>query len=72
MTQERDMSAEISELVRGQLGVELGNGGLDRALARVKQTVDQTGDVTDAQLRLIVDEVVSGAEVFQGVADTFR
>jgi hypothetical protein len=72
MTVDRDMRAEISELVRDQLGGELGNGGLDRVLARVRQTVDQTGDITDAQLRSIVDEVVSGTEVFQGVADTFR
>jgi hypothetical protein len=64
--------ASIAEMVMHRHGGELGNGGLDRVMTRVRQAVGQTGEVTDAQLASIVDEVLAGSEVFQGVADTFR
>jgi hypothetical protein len=64
--------ASIAEMVMHRHGAELVNGGLDRVMTRVRQAVGQTGEVSDAQLTSIVDEVLAGSEVFQGVADTFR
>jgi 2-isopropylmalate synthase len=55
-----------------RLGVELTNGAFDRAFSRMKQIADQSGEVSDGKLLSIVDEVVSGAEVLQGVTDSFR
>ena len=55
-----------------RLGLDVTNGDFDRAFHRMKQVADQTGEVSDAQLRSIVDEVVAGNEVFQGVSDSFR
>lgn len=55
-----------------RLGVELGNGAFDRAFSRMKQVADHSGEVSDAQLMTIVDEVVAGTEILQGVADSFR
>jgi len=44
----------------------------ERAFARTKDAVDENGEVTGERLQAIVDDVVSGMEVFQGVADSFR
>ncbi len=55
-----------------RLGVELGNGAFDKAFSRMKQVADHSGEVSDAQLMTIVDEVVAGTEILQGVADSFR
>jgi len=44
----------------------------ERAFARTKDAADQNGEVTGDRLQAIVDDVVSGMEVFQGVADSFR
>jgi len=45
---------------------------LERAFARTKDAADKNGEVTGERLQAIVDDVVSGMEVFQGVADSFR
>jgi 2-isopropylmalate synthase len=55
-----------------RLGIELHNGAFDEAFARMKRVADQSGEVSDTQLRTIVDEVVAGTEILQGVADSFR
>jgi hypothetical protein len=44
----------------------------ERAFARTKDAADRNGEVTGDRLQAIVDDVVSGMEVFQGVADSFR
>jgi 2-isopropylmalate synthase len=55
-----------------RIGVELTNGAFDKAFARLKEVADRSGEVSDSQLRTIVDDVVSGTEILQGVNDTFR
>lgn len=54
------------------IGAELTNGAFDKAFARMKEIADRSGEVSDFQLQAIVDEVVSGTEILQGVNDTFR
>lgn len=44
----------------------------ERAFARTRDAADQNGEVAGDRLQAIVDDVVSGMEVFQGVADSFR
>lgn len=44
----------------------------ERAFARTKDAADQNGQVPGARLQAIVDDVVSGMEVFQGINDSFR
>lgn len=53
------------------LGVELKNGEFDKAFDRMKQTADQSGAVSDDQVKSIIEEVISGTEVFQGIADAY-
>jgi hypothetical protein len=40
----------------------------ERAFARTRDAADQNGEVAGDRLQAIVDDVVSGMEVFQGVA----
>lgn len=54
------------------LKVELSPYAFEKAFARVRRVTDNPGDVPQEQLRFIVDDVVSGAEVLQGVAESFR
>jgi hypothetical protein len=44
----------------------------ERAFARTKDAADVNGQVPGERLQAIVDDVVSGMEVFQGVADSYR
>ena len=44
----------------------------ERAFARTKDAAGPNGEVPGARLQEIVDDVVSGMEVFQGVSDSFR
>lgn len=56
-----------------EMGVSFtSNSSFERAFARTKDAADQNGEVTGDRLQAIVDDVVSGMEVFQGVADSFR
>jgi 2-isopropylmalate synthase len=55
-----------------QIGVELNNTAFEQAFARMKDLADQSGEVSPTQIRLIVDDVVSGIEVLDGVAASFR
>lgn len=44
----------------------------ERAFARTRDAADPNGEVPGERLQAIVDDVVSGMEVFQGIADSFR
>jgi len=56
-----------------EMGVTLSSSSsFERAFARTKDAADRNGEVPGARLQAIVDDVVSGMEVFQGVADSFR
>ena len=55
-----------------QMDVELGPEAFEKAFARMKRVADHSGAVSETQLRAIVDDVVSGNEIFQGVAESFR
>lgn len=48
------------------------SSSFERAFTRLKEAADQDGHVSGTRFQAIVDEVESGMEVFQGVADTFR
>lgn len=55
------------------MGVTLASSSsFERAFTRLKAAADNEGHVSGARFRAIVDEVESGMEVFQGVADSFR
>lgn len=54
-----------------EMGVELKGFGFERAYTRMQDTADTIGDVSPAQLRSICDEVISGMEVFEGIAASF-
>jgi isopropylmalate/homocitrate/citramalate synthase len=55
-----------------QMGVSLTSSSFERAFARVREVADQNGEVSKDRMRAIVDDAVSGMEVFQGVADSYR
>jgi hypothetical protein len=44
----------------------------ERAFSRTKEAADVNGEVPGERLQAIVDDVVSGMEVFQDVADSFK
>lgn len=55
------------------MGVTLASSSsFERAFTRIKEAADNDGHVSRARFQAIVDEVESGMEVFQGVADSFR
>jgi 2-isopropylmalate synthase len=55
-----------------RIGVELNNGAFERAFTRLKEVADHSGEVSDTQMQAIVDEVVAGSEILQGVNESFR
>lgn len=55
-----------------RMDIELSRQAFEKAFARARRVVDQTGEVSTSQLRSIVDEVISGTEILQGVAESFR
>lgn len=55
-----------------EMGVGLSRQAFEKAFARAKTVVAQTGEVSVLRLRSIVDEVTSGTEILQGVAESFR
>ncbi len=56
-----------------EMGVTLkSSSSFERAFARIKDAVDQNGVLAGDRLQAIVDDAVSGMEVFQGVADSYR
>ena len=55
-----------------QMEITLDRGAFERAFARMKEVADQVGEVSEDRLHAIVDEVVAGTEILQGVAESFR
>lgn len=53
-------------------GIKLGTTAYENATARIEETADRSGAVSDEQLSSIVDEVVSGMEVLDEVAASFK
>jgi len=52
--------------------IDLGSTAFEEGFARMQRVSDLTGKVSDTQMQAIVDEVVSGTETLQGVAESFR
>lgn len=66
---------EQREAFRGALdrmGVTLTSSSFELAFARIREIAHQTGEVPGDRLQAIVNDAVSGMEVFQDVADSFR
>ncbi len=55
-----------------RIGIQLDSSTFEAAFKRMKEIADQSGEIPDSQLRAIVDEVVSGIEVPEGVASSFQ
>lgn len=70
--QEGDMRAAFQHAL-DEMGVTFTSpSSFERAFARTKEAADQNGEVPGERLQAIVDDVMSGMEVFQGVADSYR
>ncbi|MGB7860370.1 MAG: hypothetical protein WBM90_07725 [Acidimicrobiia bacterium] len=54
------------------IGVELTTTSFEAAFARKQQMASGDAAVSETQMRALVDEVVSGTEIFEGVAESFR
>jgi 2-isopropylmalate synthase len=53
------------------MGIQLSTRAFEQAFARMKDLADQSGEVSNEQIRAIVEDVLSGIEVTDGVAATF-
>jgi isopropylmalate/homocitrate/citramalate synthase len=53
-------------------GIDLGATAYEKAFARIKETASRSGGISDQQLGSIVDEVISGMEVLDEVAASFK
>jgi 2-isopropylmalate synthase len=56
----------------GQLGIQASDAVFETSFAKMKEVADGTGEVTPDQIRAIVEEVVSGLEVLDGVTASFE
>jgi len=54
------------------MSVELSPSSFEQAFARMERTANLTGQVSEAQMQAIVDDVVTGTEILQGVAESFQ
>lgn len=54
------------------MDVSLSPYAFEIAFARVTTAAERTGEVTEVQMRAIVDDVISSTEILQGVAESFR
>ncbi len=54
------------------MGVDLNQAAFEKAFLTMKKAADVQGEVSEAQLKAIVDDVVTGMEMFEGVAESFR
>lgn len=52
--------------------VDLNPTAFEKAFLQMKKVADIQGEVSENQLRSIVDDVVTGLEMFEGVAESFR
>jgi isopropylmalate/homocitrate/citramalate synthase len=55
-----------------ELNIGLSSVSFDRAYTRVRQAETRGGSLSETQLRSIVDDVVTGTETLEGVAESFR
>ena len=55
-----------------QLGIEVSDAVFETSFARMKEVADRSGEVTPDQIRVIVEEVVAGIEVLDGVTASFE
>lgn len=54
------------------MGVDLNPAAFEQAFSQLKAAADQQGEVNEAQMKWIVDDVVSRVEMFEGVTESFR
>ncbi len=54
-----------------EIGIDLSGTAFEKAFAKMKGVADETGEVSPERIRLIVEEVVSGVEVMDGVSASF-
>jgi hypothetical protein len=66
-----DARSELNDWL-AERGIDLGATGYAKASARIKETADRSGAVSHEQLDSIVAEVVSGMEVLDEVAASFK
>jgi 2-isopropylmalate synthase len=55
-----------------QLGIEVSDAVFETSFARMKEVADRSGEVNPDQIRAIVEEVVAGIEVLDGVTASFE
>ncbi len=55
-----------------QLGLEVSDAVFETSFARMKEVADRSGEVTPDQIRVIVEEVIAGIEVLDGVTASFE
>jgi len=54
------------------MGIDLRDKDFEEAFGRMKEVADTSGEVSDAQIKSIVDEVVADIETMDGVAASFE
>ena len=54
------------------MGVDLTPTAFEKAFLNMKKAADVQGEVSETQLKTIVDEVVTSLEMFEGVTESFR
>ncbi len=54
------------------MSIELSPSSFEQAFARMERAANLTGQVSEAQMQAIVDEVVTGTEILQEVAESFQ
>jgi isopropylmalate/homocitrate/citramalate synthase len=54
------------------MGIDLRDKDFEEAFGRMKEVADTGGEVSDAQIKSIVDEVVADIETMDGVAASFE
>lgn len=63
---------EAFQSALAEMGVTFtSSSSFERAFARTREAADDNGRVPGDRLQSIVDDVVSGMEMLQGVADSF-
>ena len=55
-----------------QLGLEVSDAVFETSFGRMKEVADRSGEVTPDQIRVIVEEVIAGIEVLDGVTASFE
>ncbi len=67
-----DLQRAILRRSLTHMDVTLSPYAFEIAFARVTTAAERTGEVTEVQMRAIVDDVISSTEILQGVAESFR